>query len=60
MQLMAHCLGGRVGKAHKREYGKAELVIDHKTDLFNDIPKRTVVWMSHGTELNVFHLYLNQ
>ncbi|MBM4146226.1 MAG: glutamine-hydrolyzing GMP synthase [Nitrospira sp.] len=51
MQLMAHCLGGRVGKAQKREYGKAELVIDHKTDLFNDIPKRTVVWMSHGDRI---------
>ena len=51
MQLMAHCLGGRVGKAQKREYGKAELVIDHKTDLFNDIPKRAVVWMSHGDRI---------
>lgn len=51
MQLMAHCLGGRVGKARKREYGKAELVIAHKTDLFNDIPKRTVVWMSHGDRI---------
>jgi GMP synthase (glutamine-hydrolysing) len=51
MQLMAHCLGGRVGKAQKREYGKAGLVIDHKTDLFNDIPKRTVVWMSHGDRI---------
>jgi GMP synthase (glutamine-hydrolysing) len=51
MQLMAHCLGGRVGKAQKREYGKAELVIAHKTDLFTDIPKRTVVWMSHGDRI---------
>ena len=51
MQLMAHCLGGRVGKAQKREYGKAELVIDHKNDLFNDIPKKTVVWMSHGDRI---------
>src|SRR5512142_234372 len=38
MQLMAHCLGGKVAKALKREYGKAELVIDNAADIFSEIP----------------------
>jgi GMP synthase (glutamine-hydrolysing) len=40
MQLMAHCLGGKVGRAAKREYGRAELIIDDDSDLFEDIGKR--------------------
>lgn len=51
MQLMAHCLGGKVAKARKREYGQAELIIDHRTDIFDGIPKKTIVWMSHGDRI---------
>jgi GMP synthase (glutamine-hydrolysing) len=51
MQLMAHHLGGKVAKARKREYGKAELVTDRKADIFSGIPKRTAVWMSHGDRI---------
>jgi len=51
MQLIAHCLKGKVAKARKREYGKADLIIDHKTDIFEGIPKKTVVWMSHGDKI---------
>jgi GMP synthase (glutamine-hydrolysing) len=51
MQLMAHCLGGKVAKAQKREYGQAELVIDRRVDIFDGIPKKTVVWMSHGDRI---------
>jgi len=40
MQLMAHCLGGRVAKAVKREYGRAELIIDDDTDLLKGIGAR--------------------
>lgn len=40
MQLMAHCLGGKVGKAHKREYGRAELLIDDDADLLKKIGGR--------------------
>jgi GMP synthase (glutamine-hydrolysing) len=54
MQLMAYCLGGKVAKAQKREYGKAELIIDKKLDLFKDIPKKTVVWMSHGDRIEKY------
>ncbi len=51
MQLMAHCLGGRVAKARKREYGQAELIINHKADIFDGIPKKIIVWMSHGDRI---------
>ncbi len=51
MQLMAHRLGGKVAKALKREYGKAELLIDKRADIFSGIPKRTIVWMSHGDRI---------
>ncbi len=52
MQLMANCLGGKVAKAAKREYGRAELKIDDSLDLFKGLgPKTTVVWMSHGDRI---------
>jgi GMP synthase (glutamine-hydrolysing) len=51
MQLMAHMLGGKVAKARKREYGRAELAVDDRTDLLAGIPGRNVVWMSHGDRI---------
>jgi GMP synthase (glutamine-hydrolysing) len=39
MQLMAHCLGGKVAKATKREYGRAELKADDFSDLFKGFKK---------------------
>ena len=48
MQLMAHSLGGKVESAAKREYGKAEIDITKENQLFGDLPKKQVVWMSHG------------
>lgn len=48
MQVMVHMFGGRVGVAHKQEYGKSELIVDDKSDLFWGISNRTQVWMSHG------------
>jgi len=51
MQLMAHTLGGRVAKAQRREYGRAELVIDNDADLLAKIPKDSVAWMSHGDRI---------
>ncbi|MEW6068611.1 MAG: glutamine-hydrolyzing GMP synthase [Nitrospirota bacterium] len=51
MQLMAYYLGGKVAKAQKREYGRAELIIDDREEIFEDIPEKTVVWMSHGDRI---------
>ena len=53
MQLMAHCLGGEVGRAVKREFGRAELVAGDYTDLFKGLASKrsNVVWMSHGDKI---------
>ena len=51
MQLMAYILGGKVSKARKREYGKAELKITRKSGLFDRMPSKTDVWMSHGDRI---------
>ena len=48
MQLMSYQLGGDVRRAEKREYGKAELLIEDDADLLKDLGKSTQVWMSHG------------
>lgn len=51
MQLMTHLLGGKVARATKREYGRADLLIDDASDLFKGLPNRTSVWMSHGDRI---------
>lgn len=51
MQLMTHLLGGKVARALKREYGRADLLIDDPSDLFKGLPNRTSVWMSHGDRI---------
>jgi GMP synthase (glutamine-hydrolysing) len=48
MQLMANLFGGKVAKASRREYGNAELTIDSRMSIFDGIPKKSTVWMSHG------------
>ena len=53
MQLMAYCLGGKVGRAVKREYGRAGILIDDFSDLFKGLSSKrnNVVWMSHGDRI---------
>ena len=48
MQLIAHTYGGKVEKAQKREYGKAEITVKNAHGLFDGLPPEQVVWMSHG------------
>src|SRR5881397_1225241 len=53
MQLITHVLGGEVAKATRREYGRAELLIDDDSDLFKGVGEGgvTIVWMSHGDRI---------
>jgi GMP synthase (glutamine-hydrolysing) len=53
LQLIAKFFNGEVDKAPRREYGKAELIIDNYEDLFNDVDSNKTVWMSHGDALTV-------
>lgn len=51
LQLLAHQLGGQVDKAARREFGRAMLTIDDRSDLFVGMRAATQVWMSHGDHL---------
>ena len=46
-QLMMHVLGGRVEKAPVREYGKTEVLVKGKSQLFAGVKEPTICWMSH-------------
>ncbi len=48
MQLMVQQLGGRVERAERGEYGKANLLLDESTDLLSSVEPGSVMWMSHG------------
>jgi GMP synthase (glutamine-hydrolysing) len=48
LQLIAKNFGGSVEPADKREYGKAEIIIDKQSALLKDVKQNSVVWMSHG------------
>ncbi|HLJ66484.1 MAG TPA: glutamine-hydrolyzing GMP synthase [Chloroflexota bacterium] len=52
MNLMALELGGQVGAAQIREYGPADLEIVDDGGIFEGIPRRTRVWMSHGDQVD--------
>ncbi|GBE00904.1 GMP synthase [glutamine-hydrolyzing] [bacterium BMS3Abin08] len=51
MQLMAYLLNGEVMKSHRREYGRAEIIIDDDRDLLWGISGHSVVWMSHADRI---------
>ncbi len=55
-QLMIQQLGGKVQKAEKREFGKAELSVQYTAGLFAGLETgdaRHQVWMSHGDRVEV-------
>lgn len=53
MGVLHHVAGGSVGRAERREFGPAQLVIDDAADLFAGFPPgaATPVWMSHGDRM---------
>jgi GMP synthase (glutamine-hydrolysing) len=50
LQLMTHKLGGKVRAAERREYGHAEVQVLNGSRLFQELPTKMSVWMSHGDE----------
>ncbi|MBI2191839.1 MAG: glutamine-hydrolyzing GMP synthase [Planctomycetes bacterium] len=48
MQLGCQLLGGKVGAAEAREFGRTPCRVESRSPLFEGIPAETVVWMSHG------------
>ncbi|WAA13843.1 glutamine-hydrolyzing GMP synthase [Fervidibacillus halotolerans] len=48
MQLLASHFSGKVEPASNREYGKAEINVQRESKLFQHLPEKQTVWMSHG------------
>lgn len=51
MQLICEAMGGRVGRAESREFGRAMLTINDPDILFRGYPAESTVWMSHGDQV---------
>ncbi len=51
LQLIAYQNGGAVTKAPRREFGRAQLLIDSNADILKNLSPQTEVWMSHGDEV---------
>ena len=50
-QLTAKCFGGTVTKSDKREYGRAQLLIESDDPFVKGLDKTTQVWMSHSDSI---------
>ncbi|PSQ77594.1 MAG: glutamine-hydrolyzing GMP synthase [Bacteroidetes bacterium QH_6_63_17] len=56
LQAMAHQLGGKVERADRREFGRAQIQVPSnngvgKPTLFEGVPSGSTVWMSHSDHL---------
>jgi len=51
MQLGCQVLGAKILPAKQREYGRADLTIVDKSDLLANLPDSTLVWASHGDQV---------
>lgn len=50
-QYIARYYGGKTGSADNPEYGKSEVTVKKKNDIFKGLPDRFVVWESHNDEI---------
>ena len=53
MQRIAVDFGGSVIRSDHHEYGKAELKLETKSALFEDVDDNGIVWMSHSDRVDV-------
>lgn len=47
IHLMAEEFKGKTGKGQKKEFGKTEIKLEKDSKLFDGLPEKQVVWMSH-------------
>ena len=52
MQRIAVDFGGSVVRSDHHEYGKAELKLESKSALFDDVDDNGIVWMSHSDKVD--------
>jgi GMP synthase (glutamine-hydrolysing) len=48
MQWLTHALGGKVERAERREYGRAQLDREGDSVLFTGLPGEVKIWNNHG------------
>ncbi|MEM4416933.1 MAG: glutamine-hydrolyzing GMP synthase [Nitrososphaerota archaeon] len=51
LQLIAHHMGGRVRRAEVREYGRATIRVSTQSQLFQGLPEKFQIWMSHSDQV---------
>ncbi len=51
-QFMARFFGGKVTESKIPEFGKIELTILKQNEIFNKVPKKSIVWLSHNDEVS--------
>lgn len=52
MQYTHYQTGGTVKACEHKEYGRAEITIESDSLLFKGLPKKHIVWMSHGDQVS--------
>ena len=51
MQLTAFILKGKVKAGKVSEYGSTEITVKKSTKILKNLPKKQIVWMSHGDQV---------
>lgn len=51
LHAIARTRGGEVARADRREFGRANVIVDDDSDLFEGISTGSNAWMSHGDHL---------
>ena len=51
LHIACQIMGGTVGRATSREFGRAPIHFAKTEKLFQDVPEKTIVWMSHGDQV---------
>lgn len=52
MQMTHFMNGGSVKACETKEYGRTEISVDTECALFKGLPKKQIVWMSHGDQVD--------
>lgn len=55
LQIACQTMGATVGGAKSREFGRAALHISDSDVIFKGVPNDTIVWMSHGDQVQTVH-----
>lgn len=51
MQRIHHDMGGEVKSSTERQYGRTQIDVTHAGLLFDGLPEKQTVWMSHGDKV---------